>query len=287
MTPDPDRCIAKRQTGRHIATMIRTFLSAMLVAAASAQASPVLASSTDWFQTEGGSVRLVTAGKPDSEGRLRGMIDIVLRPGWKTYWRDPGDAGVPPTLDVSRSAGFKGATIDFPAPGRHDEGDFVWMGYDRSVVLPVTFQVNATAQSAEIDADLFLGVCETICIPVKAEFVLDPAADPDNADDLASVEAAFADLPAPARPDFGASVVSAKDGRLVVEATAPGNPDAVDLFVAGDEDYSFGRPEKSIKDGKVVFTMNASGPAAPPPSGGLHYTLTGESGAVNGLLPYF
>ena len=48
-------------------------------------------------------MRLVTTGSRDADGRLEGILDIELKPGWKTYWRDPGDAGVPPTIDVSAS----------------------------------------------------------------------------------------------------------------------------------------------------------------------------------------
>ncbi len=55
-----------------------------------------IASSSDWFETEGARIRLVTTGKPAADGKLKGMLDIELKPGWKTYWRDPGDAGVPP-----------------------------------------------------------------------------------------------------------------------------------------------------------------------------------------------
>ena len=43
-----------------------------------------------------------------------GVLDIDLKPGWKTYWRDPGDAGVPPQLDVSASTNVAGAELRFP-----------------------------------------------------------------------------------------------------------------------------------------------------------------------------
>jgi len=188
---------------------------------------------------------------------------------------------------VTRSAGLSGAALDCPAPTRHDEGDFVWTGYDRPVTFPVVFQMEPGNQSGLIEADLFLGVCETICIPVKAELLLDPAADPDNEDDAAAVEAAFADLPSPARPDFGVSAVSSADGRLKVEVIAPGDPGAVDFFLAGDVNYAFGPPEKVVKDGKIVFSFKADIPEGPAASGGLHYTLVGQSGAVSGIIPYF
>ena len=146
-------------------------LSLTLAAAGGAQAS-----SSAWLETDGARIRLVTTGAPDAQGHLKGMLDIQLKPGWKTYWRDPGDAGVPPTIDVSANPDIERVDIDFPVPQRHDEGDFQWAGYDYPVALPVTFTFKAGSGSSPIEADVFLGVCETICVPVQAKFSVDPAA---------------------------------------------------------------------------------------------------------------
>lgn len=59
------------------------------------------AASSEWHHVEGGSIRIVTSGAPDAQGILRGALEIRLKPGWKTYWLDPGSSGVPPTLDVT------------------------------------------------------------------------------------------------------------------------------------------------------------------------------------------
>ncbi|RUV48671.1 hypothetical protein EOA88_39080, partial [Mesorhizobium sp. M5C.F.Ca.IN.020.14.1.1] len=167
---------------------------------------PAAASSSTWYNSEGGRVRLVTSGKPDEAGRIHGVLDIALKPGWKTYWRDPGDAGVPPQIDISASTNIANATFSFPPPQRHDDGYGKWAGYDHPVSLPVTFTVSAPNEPAVIDADIFLGICETICIPLQTKLTIDPGSDPDNAEDAALVKAALATLPAPARPDFGVNI---------------------------------------------------------------------------------
>jgi DsbC/DsbD-like thiol-disulfide interchange protein len=260
-------------------------LSALLGAALSGPAS---ASSSDWFKTDGASVRLITTGAPDAEGRLRGILDIALEPGWKTYWRDPGDAGVPPSVDLKASTNVVAAELAFPPPQRHDEGDFKWAGYDYPIALPVTFRMNAPGEPAMIDAEIFLGVCETICVPVKATITLDPASDPDNPDDAAAVAAAEATLPGPARPDFGVKLAGGlADRPIVLEAVFPGDPQSAELFIAGDEGYSFTTPERSEKDGKTLFSTEVSLPARVGTGSGLHYTLVTSAGAVSGLLPYF
>ncbi|MDQ2634195.1 MAG: hypothetical protein M3Y78_10720 [Pseudomonadota bacterium] len=246
------------------------------------------AASSDWFETEGARIRLVTTGKPDAEGKLRGVLDIELRPGWKTYWRDPGDSGVPPTLDISANPNIASAVFDFPAPQRHDEGDFKWAGYDYSLALPVTFTLKDPAGSATIDADVFLGVCETICIPVQAQLTVDPASDASDPQDRAAVAAALSEIPPAANPEFEITEVDqAGDGKVVLEATFPGNPESAELFIAGEEGYVFSTPVRKQRDGKTFFAVEVTRPDEAANGAGLHYTLVTDAGAVNGLLPYF
>lgn len=248
---------------------------------------PAAATSSIWYDSEGGKVRLVTSGKPDTAGRIHGVLDIALKPGWKTYWRDPGDAGVPPQIDISASTNIANATLSFPPPQRHDDGSGKWAGYDHPVSLPVTFTLSAPNEPAVIDADIFLGICETICIPVQTKLTIDPSSDPDNVEDAALVKAALATLPAPANPDFGVNILPGDRETLIVEASFPGNAKAADFFVAGELGYMFGVPARSEKDGKLVFTVQIlDRPTSTPTDGGLYYTLTTAAGAVEGLLPF-
>ena len=210
-------------------------------------------------------MRLVTTGMPDTDGSFTGMLDIMLKPGWKTYWRDPGDAGVPPSLDVSRSANIASAELSFPAPARHDEGDFTWAGYDGTGRLARDLHWRKDpAQPVTLDADVFLGICQTICIPVKAEFQLDPAHDATNPDDAEAVKAAQAALPSPASPAFGATVTGRSGPTLTIAAKVPGDPTTADIFLASGGTFTFGTPKRSVKDGQLEFTVEIDGPDAMP-----------------------
>ena len=261
-----------------------TFIAGLLCSLA--LTSPASASSSDWFETEGGRVRLVTAGQAGGDGKLTGILDIELKPGWKTYWRDPGDAGVPPTIDVTASPGVTGAEFSFPTPEWHDDGDFKWAGYDQSVALPITFTL-ASSTPGVINADVFLGVCETICIPVKATLAVDPARDPANPNDAAAVSAALAALPAPASKEFGVTTANRSGETIEVEAVAPGDPSSADLFIAGADGYFFGTPKKKFEEGRLRFSIpTLSLPDERPQGAGLHYTLVTDAGSVSGLLPY-
>jgi DsbC/DsbD-like thiol-disulfide interchange protein len=245
------------------------------------------ASSSAWLETDGGRVRLVTTGTPDAQGILRGALEIDLLPGWKTYWRDPGEAGVPPVIDVSGSPNLGSAELSFPAPERFDDGYSKWVGYKHPVALPVNFALKASAASGPIQANVFLGICETICIPVQGRLQVDPADDPDNAEDAALVQAALDALPDPEQPDFGVTLLTSEDEQVQVEATFPGNPEAVDFFLAGEQGYVFGTPERKETNGKVLFSIPIlERPASVPKHGALGYTLTSDAGSVEGTLPF-
>jgi DsbC/DsbD-like thiol-disulfide interchange protein len=266
--------------------MIKPFLrGAMLVLAATA--TPALSSSSDWFGAQGGSVRLVTTGAPDEQGIVQGALEIQLKPGWKTYWVDPGDAGVPPTIDVSASRNVAAAEMSFPAPRRFDDGFAKWAGYDWPVSFPVAFKLADPKAPATIEAKIFLGVCETICVPVEATLKLDTAHDPDNADDAAIVRAALDALPGPEQPDFGVTVIDGGKDEVLVEATFAGEPDQVDFFLAGSEGYQFGPPARRMDGERLLFYVPIlERPATVPVKGALHYTLATSAGAVSGMLPY-
>lgn len=263
--------------------MVRPFLLIPLVLAG-LTVPGARASSTDWVEAQGGRLRLVTSGSADAEGRISGMLDIQLRPGWKTYWLDPGDAGVPPQVDVAASTNIAGMDISFPAPARHDEGYGSWAGYDHSVAFPVTFRLAEPGKPALIDASIFLGMCETICVPVQARLKLDPAAQADSLDDAEAVKAAQEALPQAERPGFRAEIVSSEAERVAVKVTVPGGSHPVDLFIAGTGGFQFGLPKlKTGPNGEQFFAIKVlSRPERA--EGGLPYTLVSDTGAVSGVL---
>jgi DsbC/DsbD-like thiol-disulfide interchange protein len=281
------KTVAPTPTDDQITAMQSLNVILLSLVAGLATGLPASASSSAWYSSEGGKVRLVTTGKPDQAGRIQGVLVIALKPGWKTYWRDPGDAGVPPQLDITASTNVADSQLSFPAPQRHDDGYGKWAGYNHPVSLPVTFTLSAPNEPAVIDADIFLGICETICIPLQTRLTVDPGSDPDNAEDAALVKAGLASLPSAAKSDFGVTVLPGDHETLIVEARFPGDPKAADFFVAGERDYMFGAPVRSEKDGKLIFTVPIlDRPSTTPTDGSLHYTLTSAAGAVDGLLPF-
>jgi DsbC/DsbD-like thiol-disulfide interchange protein len=247
---------------------------------------PASASSSHLVDGTGAVMRLVTSGEADPRGLLRGALDIALKPGWKTYWRDPGDTGIPPQIDVSRSRNVKSAAFSFPAPQRIEESYGVWAGYTAPVTLPVTFTLDGPADT--IIADVFLGVCRQICIPFQASLSLDPNVGAQATDDRAVVDRAFASLPAKARPGFRVHTVRGDSRRLYVEAEVPAGAGEPQLFVVSTDGYVLRTPELAeAGNGVASFVIEISKRAEPGQTGpapSIDYTLVAGQAAVAGAF---
>ena len=100
-------------------------------------------------------------------------VAVELDEGWKTYWRMPGEAGIPPQFDWTKSQGAASIEVLYPVPGRfHDLGGEA-VGYMHRVVFPVVVKPAANAALAKLRLDLFFAVCKEICIPANTQGTLD------------------------------------------------------------------------------------------------------------------
>jgi DsbC/DsbD-like thiol-disulfide interchange protein len=100
---------------------------------------------------------------------ILGGVAIQLQPGWHTYWRNPGDSGVPPRFDFSKSDNLDTVTILWPAPKKFDDGaGGASLGYIQQVVLPMRVIAKDPKKPVTLRAEINYAVCEKICIPVDA-----------------------------------------------------------------------------------------------------------------------
>ncbi len=126
-----------------------------------------------------------------SDDRHMAAIRIDLAPGWKTYWRAPGEGGVPTRLNLTDADGVTGLVMHWPRPQVFFTNGLRSIGYEGSVVLPVEFVVN-TGGTAEIAGHLELGVCLDVCMPISVDLAsaLPPSTERDGA-----IAAALSDRP--------------------------------------------------------------------------------------------
>ena len=141
-------------------------------ASAASAASP-------WVKTEQTELRLIaateTAGAAET---LRLGLHFKLKPGWKIYWRSPGDAGFPPVIDWSSSNNLKSAVMHWPAPERFSVLGLETLGYKKEVVLPITVTRLDLAKPLHLSGAIRYLVCDEICIPYDADVRLTVAQGP-------------------------------------------------------------------------------------------------------------
>jgi len=135
---------------------------------ASTFAAEVRAQDASPWQKDGHSaVRLLAGSRRGAV--LLGGVGFLLQPGWKTYWRTPGDSGVPPRFDFSKSDNIEALTVLWPAPQKFDDGaGGVSLGYHDQVVLPLRIVPKNVDKPVTLRASINYAVCEKICIPVDA-----------------------------------------------------------------------------------------------------------------------
>ncbi|WP_265515793.1 protein-disulfide reductase DsbD domain-containing protein [Nitratireductor luteus] len=267
--------------GRHIFAVMKTLLlaSALLVASGSL----ALPSSSQWMESEGGAVRIVSTGLSDARGVASGALEIRLKPGWKTYWRAPGEAGIPPQIELSPSSAAQAVEIHYPAPAWVTDEYSTWAGYKHSVALPLTFRMEAANSGGIIEGEVLLGICETICIPLQAAFSFDSGADPDNPQDALLVQRAFMALPG--QPREGLRIVKAerRPGEIILSADIAGDPDAAQLFLAGADGLQLGVP-RHMGGGRFSVSLMGGTPQGEGREQEISYTLVQAEEAVTGEI---
>src|SRR3954454_2061585 len=177
-------------------------LLAFLVAASllgTASPAAIAADVSPWADDLQSAARLIAArAHNESGGRVfRAGVEIKLKEGWKTYWRYPGDSGVPPVLDFSKSQNVKAVTVRYPAPPRFaDGGGGSSIGYKGVVILPLHIMPQDVGKPVTLNLKLDYAVCEKLCVPAEAnlELVLTGAETANEA----ALQAAEARVPKPA-----------------------------------------------------------------------------------------
>jgi DsbC/DsbD-like thiol-disulfide interchange protein len=116
-------------------------------------------------------------------GHQMAALSLSLSPGWKTYWRAPGEAGIPPEFDWSGSENIRSVRWHWPSPSVFHSNGLQTVGYHDALVLPVEITPIDPARPVKVSLHVDLGVCNDICMPASLAFSasLLPATRPDAA----------------------------------------------------------------------------------------------------------
>jgi len=162
--------------------MAAVFTAATIVAAPQPARA---ADASAWSQDIKSAMRLIAganAKDTDKSAPLRAGIEITLQPGWHTYWRYPGDSGVPPRFSFAGSDNIKSATVSFPAPVLFSDGAGQSIGYSNKVIFPVTIVPKDPARPVIARLKIEYAVCEKLCVPAEGKAELPLGAAPSTQD---------------------------------------------------------------------------------------------------------
>lgn len=205
---------------------------------------------TEWQGNKQAQLRLI-AGQADWLGKsqLFVAIEIKLAPKWKTYWRTPGETGIPPYFDWSGSENLLSAEVLYPFPKLFEDEAGSSIGYKSRVTLPVVITPKDVTKPVKLVLNAQYAICYDLCVPVSANHSL-------LIDDVSTnlygpvVSLALSAIPTPVsallskakempESKFGVSdvVLSKVKGRanLKLKIQVPAKTKVVDLFVEGPD----------------------------------------------------
>ena len=243
---------------RHISRRGLARLALLLCPLLTAQIAPAIAADESaWSQDLKSAVRLIAGANKAGDAVLRAGVEVKMQPGWHTYWRYPGDAGVPPRFDFSGSDNVRSAKVRYPAPLLFSDGGGQSIGYSDTVIFPVQVVPRDASRPVTLRLKIDYAVCEKLCIPSEAR----------------------AELPLTAGPSANESLLAAAEAKVPVlasaadlELTAKRVNDAAKPLVAVDLKSPRGGPALVFVEGpSAEWALPIPKPAQGAPAGRQHF----------------
>lgn len=229
----------------------------LLVVSLALLATSARAGETAWQDVAPGvKLRLISTGQVKADGTTLVGLELDMPDTNKTYWRVPGETGLPTELDFAGSTGVVSHEVLWPYPVRHETADYLDYVYFGPTVLPVLLTVEPGAPRVELSA--ILGVCSDICVPAQARFSL-PLVDtqPDRPNSLRIRQAlAMTPMEWPADPQPIGDVELWREANMLAVRVDDPELDPASLIAATDNgDPLFGTPQKSPEPNLVLIPI--------------------------------
>jgi DsbC/DsbD-like thiol-disulfide interchange protein len=222
----------------------------LLAGVAHAETSP-------WSEDLRSAVRLMsgdTSNKPMQAG-----VEMRLQKGWHTYWRYPGDSGVPPQFDFAKSDNLKSASVLYPAPELHTDAAGQTIVYQQDIIFPVEVVAQDASKPVKLHLALDYAVCENMCVPARGEAELTIA--PGNSAPDPRLQSALARVPAKESAADAGLIVKREGNSALVSFPTPADT-SVTIFVEGpSKDWALPipKPVDNAPAGQRAFRFKLEG----------------------------
>jgi DsbC/DsbD-like thiol-disulfide interchange protein len=232
-----------------------------------------------WIVDARSALRLIAGRDVGNADALRAGIEIKLQPGWHTYWRYPGDSGVPPRFNFSGSDNVATVKVLYPAPHALTDETGVTIGYTDKVIFPLRVFPRDKRKPVTLHLKADYAVCEKLCLPVEASAQLVLSAATATSD--AALAAAEARVPKQiTKAKAGLAARRAGDGPkplVFVDLPAPSG-ESIDIFVEGPTPewaLPIPKPVPGAPAGRRRFSFELDGlPPGVDPKGSFELTFT-------------
>ncbi len=265
-----------------IALLLITF--GLIVADGSA-----VASMSPAFKSDAVEARLVTVqnGIPEDAETLSAALHLKLEPGWKTYWRSPGEVGIAPSIDWSGSLNVSDVNFFWPAPTRFRAFGIENFGYEKEVAFPLQIVLADPGAPVAMRAKVNLLVCSTICVPKTFELALtlgpDDGIDTEVAELLGIYTSRIPDDGVKSKFTFESAAFSQDKSLLTITARAGEAFRSPDIFPEMGKGASFGAPDIRLgDDGRLLWARLV---VLAPPNEDADLTITLVDGERAATMP--
>ncbi len=254
--------------------------------------SALAQSASQWDVDSRSAIRLVTARSvvEANTNYLRAGVEVKLQQGWKTYWRYPGDSGVPPIFDFATSENIRSVHVLWPAPERFSDGIGYSIGYKDYVLFPMRVTPRDERKPVVLRVKLDYAVCDSLCVPAKGKVELKLS--PGDSTSNAMLTAAEARVPKPTPIGSGQSLairsvqrtLDSMRSRVVVDVATQNPSPMVDLFAEGPTPkWALPVPEPvpaagSASTKRFSFDLDGLPPGVTPDGATLKLTAVSKTG---------
>jgi DsbC/DsbD-like thiol-disulfide interchange protein len=235
-----------------------------------------------WSEDVESAIRLVAGSSKANDAHLRAGIEIKMQPGWKTYWRYPGDSGVPPHVDFSGSENLKEARVLYPAPHLFTDETGQSLGYKDDVIFPISIVPEDAGKPVRLRVKIDYAVCEKLCVPAEGRAELSLGGDSSHELALAAAEARVPKQVTAAQLGLTARrVTNGSKPAVAIDIGAPSGK-SIEVFVEGPTPQwalPIPKPVTSPPPGRAQFSFELDGlPPGVDPKGPLDLTFTVVTG---------
>ena len=156
----------------------------------------VVALSSDWSIGDSSKVRLISPYSQNNNKELLIGLEYEMDPGWKTYWKSPGDGGFAQNISWENSSNINNLEVLWPTPEKFQILGLTSLGYENNVIFPLKLEINDESQNTFVNLQVNFLICKDICIPGDARVFLEiPSGNKELTDNFFIMERSLSFLP--------------------------------------------------------------------------------------------